>query len=77
MKPEDHIRVAIQGLLDSLGDGWTLAQYVIIMGIERVTDGEIEATSWYWCPSSQPEWMTDGLIDHGVRLREDDPTNDY
>ena len=52
MEPEAQIRVAIQALLDSLGDGWGLAQHVIIMGIERVVDGEIEATSWYWTPPS-------------------------
>lgn len=74
MEPEAQIRAAIQALLDSSGDGWALAQHVIIMGIERVVDGEIEATSWYWAPPAQPEWMTDGLIDHGVRLREEDPT---
>ena len=49
---------------------------LMLRGIERVVDGEIEATSWYWAPPSQPEWMTDGLIDHGVRLREEDPTGD-
>ena len=76
MDPEAQIRVAIQALLDSLGDGWGLAQHVIIMGIERVVDGEIEATSWYWTPPSQPDWMTDGLIDHGMRLREEDPAGD-
>jgi hypothetical protein len=76
MLPEAQIHAAIQALLDSLGDGWALAQHVIIMGIERVIDGEIEATSWYWCPASQPEWMTDGLMDHGMRLREEDLTGD-
>lgn len=76
MEPEAQIRRAIQALLDSSGDGWALTQHVIIMGIERVVDGEIEATSWYWAPPSQPEWMTDGLIDHGSRLREEDPTSD-
>lgn len=76
MNPEDQIRVAIQALLDSLGDGWMLAQHVIIMGLERVIDGEIQAISWYWCPAAQAEWMTDGLMEHGFRLREEDPSND-
>lgn len=72
MTPEARIRAAIQALLDDLGDGWTLTQHVIVMGLERVVEGEIEAVSWYWAPSDQAAWMTDGLMEHGLRLREDE-----
>ena len=69
--PAAKIRAAIQALLDASGDDWTLTQHVILMGLERVTDGRIESTSWYWCPPEQAEWMTTGLIEHAMVLREE------
>lgn len=68
--PAAAIRAAVQLLLDAAGDGWNIAQFVISMGLERVnSDGELEATSWLWAPPSQPEWMTDGLLDSAHELR--------
>lgn len=71
----EAIRAAIQATLDEAGDGWTLTQHVVCMGLERVTDGGIEAAAWYWTPPGQPEWMTDGLIEQAARLREDVDTD--
>lgn len=65
----DRIRAAIQGLLDALGDGWTLTQHCIVMGLERVHDGRIEAISWWWAPAEQADWMTTGLLEHALELR--------
>ncbi|WP_044109866.1 hypothetical protein [Mycobacterium canetti] len=59
----DPIRAAIQQLLDDYGDGWTLADYVVAMGLECVTaDGTIETTPWWHAPPQQAEWVTDGLL---------------
>lgn len=67
----DEVRAAIQKVLDASGDGWHLsASFVIVMGIERVTNGGIEATAWYLHPSEQPDWATDGLLNAVIDLRD-------
>ncbi|MGV7585212.1 DUF7213 family protein [Mycobacterium kansasii] len=59
----DPIRVAIQELLDSYGDGWAISDYVVVMGLERVgADGELETMPWWHTPPRQAQWVTDGLI---------------
>jgi hypothetical protein len=70
--PLERIRDAIQAIIndEGQGEGWALGQFVIVMGLERMTgDGQIEATSWYWTPQAQPEWMTIGLLESGIELR--------
>jgi hypothetical protein len=72
----DPVREAIQTILDACGDGWTLDSYCVVMGLERVNSaGEIETTPWWTAPSSQAEWVTDGLIIaldrmHGARVED-------
>lgn len=61
---------AIQKMLDEHSDGWSLAQHCIVMALERVKDGRIESTTWYWCPADQPDWMTDALLEAAMRQRE-------
>lgn len=64
------IREAIQAMLDAHGDGWQCAQFVICMGLERVTaDGELESSPWIWAPGQQPDWQTDGLLDAAMEMR--------
>lgn len=72
----DDLRAAIQAWLDSQGDGWTLAQCVIVMGLERVTDDGVESTPWLWAPPDQPEWITDGLLIAAEQLRDNAPNYD-
>lgn len=68
--PAELLKQAIQAVLDSEQDGWCVGQFVVVMGLERVTgDGDLESTPWYWCPPLQPEWMTWGLIDAATGLR--------
>ncbi len=74
MGNEQRIREAIQTLLDEHGDGWTLTQLVLVMGLERVHDGRIESTAWYWSPPDQPDWMTTGLLDSAMEIREESDT---
>lgn len=65
-----ELRAVIQRrLLDPDAEGWSLAQFVISMGLERVrTDGTLETTSWYWAPSGQADWMTTGLLEAAVEM---------
>lgn len=68
--PAARVRAAIQAVLDAHPDGFQLAQFVIAMGLERVTpDGDIEAIPWVWAPPSQPDWMTGGLLEAALDLR--------
>ena len=66
----DRIIAAVQAMLDAHGDGFQVSQLVICMGLERVVNGEIEATAWVWSPPSQPDWMTAGLLEAGMVMRE-------
>lgn len=61
---------AIQKMLDEHSDGWHLAQFCVVMALERVVDGRIESTTWHWCPQDQPDWMTDALLEAAIRSRE-------
>jgi hypothetical protein len=73
MSGVDEVRAAIQRVLDASGDGWHLsASFVVVMGIERLTDKGIEATAWYLHPPEQPDWATDGLLHAVLELREFD-----
>lgn len=72
-----NIENAIQSMLDAYGDGWSVAQYVIVMSIERVTsDGRLESAPWIFVPRDQPEWMTDGLMEAAHGLRADAEVED-
>lgn len=64
------IREAIQAFLDQHGDGWNVSQFVIVMGLERITDGTLESTPWVWAPAEQPDWMTTALLEEGIRQRD-------
>jgi hypothetical protein len=67
----DKLRAVLQEIIDEddRADGWTLSQLVIVMGIERImADGSMEATSWYWRPPDQADWMTVGLLDAALDM---------
>lgn len=67
----DKIRAAVQAVIDAEeGEGWTVAQFVVAMGLERITHGgQLEGISWYWCPPDQADWMTAGLLESALELR--------
>jgi len=72
LTPAGMIRHYLQQMLDNSGDGWQLGQYVICLGLERVnSDGDLEFSPWVWAPSVQADWMTDGLLQAVMNLRED------
>jgi hypothetical protein len=63
--PTQRLRDAIQAVINDLDDdrGWTVGQFVISMGLERVTpDGRVESCSWHWAPPEQPDWQIVGLL---------------
>lgn len=65
MTPDDAVRDAIQaGILDAAGDGWSLGQYVVCMGLQRIdSDGKVESAAWVWSPEGQPDWQSLGLLE--------------
>lgn len=65
------IRDAIQKMLDAHDDGWHVTQHCVVMGLERVVDGRIEAIAWHWFPPDQPGWMTNALLEEALRQREE------
>lgn len=65
-----QVRAAVQAVLDAAGDGYQVAQFVVCMGLEKLTPDGVESTSWFWTPPGQPDWMTAGLIDAALEIRE-------
>lgn len=71
----DPIRDALQRHLDECGDGWSVRDYVVSLGIERIVDGGGIETATYWiAPMEQAEYVTDGLLrsTFDARICEDD-----
>ena len=67
----EMVRHYIQQLLNNAGDGWSLGQYVLCLGLERVTsEGQLECTAWVWSPPGQADWMSDGLLQACIDLRQ-------
>jgi len=59
----DGLRAAIQQQLNNCGDGWSVAHWVVAVGLERVTaDGAVESATWAITPPEQPDYVTDGLL---------------
>ena len=70
--PLERIRDAIQAIVNEEGqsEGWALGQFVVVMGLERINaEGNVEATSWFWTPPNQADWMTIGLLEAGIEMR--------
>jgi len=66
----DNIRAALQKLVNEDAEGWAVAQFVVVMGLERIAeDGSIEGTAWYWQPADQADWITGGLLDAAQDIR--------
>jgi hypothetical protein len=65
----EPIREAIQAFLDTLDGGWTVTNFCIPMGIERVNAGEFESTVWMYEPPFQPNYTTDGLLMEADRIQ--------
>lgn len=67
----EKIRQAIQEHLDSVGDGWSVDQFVVAMGLVRITPGgEVESLPWTCSPAEQPVWQTNALLHEGLHLND-------
>lgn len=71
----DLIREAIQKVLDFYGDGWTVAQFVVAMSLERLDGEEIDTAPWVYAPKAQPDWMTEKLLEMAEDMQRD-PVNE-
>jgi len=70
MNPFDRLREAIQNVLDSAGDGYHLAHYVVVMGIQKIDgDGLVTSSAWMAHPLDQPDYVTDGLLNSAEEMR--------
>lgn len=73
----DPIREAIQAMLDTYSDGWSLSHFVIPMGLERVnSEGLIESVVWLYSPSAQGEYITNGLLLEAEAMQHQDLDTD-
>lgn len=73
----DYLRNAIQRLLNESGDGWSVTQFVIAMGLERINpDGTVEALAWHWSPRDQPQWQSLSLLERAVEAIHYDELED-
>lgn len=74
---KDIIRESIQAMLDTYSDGWSLSHFVIPMGLERVnSEGFIESVVWLYSPTSQGEYITNGLLLEAEALQHADQDTD-
>lgn len=72
MNPHEAVRVAIQQMLDAEGDRWIVDDFVLALGLQRITaEGTVESAAWVWAPAEQADWKTDGLLRAAVEFRQD------
>ena len=68
--PFDHLKIALQYLLDCEGDGYQLAHYVLAVGLQRMDQtGSITSTAWLVAPAEQADYITAGLLDSAEEMR--------
>lgn len=60
----ERLRRIIQKALDDAGDGWSVAEWVVCMYIERIdpSTGAVDVEPWWYAPPNQGECRTDGVI---------------
>ncbi len=46
-----------------------MSHFVVILGLERLDDGELVTSAWLTSPVGQPDYVTDGLITAAQDLR--------
>jgi hypothetical protein len=74
--PADFMRNAIQQLLNTYGDGWILDDFVLAVGLQRLSGEQVESTVWTWAPPDQADWKTEGLLRAAEELCADCDTTD-
>jgi hypothetical protein len=60
---EPSLDAALQARLDEEAEGWRLAHYVAVVGIERMSsDGSVETDVARYTADGQAEYVTEGLL---------------
>lgn len=74
----DPIHDELQRVCNGEGDGWSVAHYVVTVGLERFSDGEMEVGTFIHVPPSQPDYISSGLLLEGAKrlVRNDVDTGD-
>ncbi len=68
----DPIREAIQEFLeDALGDDWHVSHYVVAIGLDKIANGELQTSHWWYAPDSQADYVTTGLLVAVDEMREE------
>lgn len=68
--PHDRLRASLQYLLDCEGDGYQLAHYAVVMGLQKMdSSGVVSNTTWMAVPQDQPDYVTDGLVQAAEDMR--------
>ncbi|AKU45124.1 hypothetical protein QUICO_37 [Mycobacterium phage Quico] len=63
VRPADPVRAAIQESLDAQGEGWQVAHYVVVAGLERITGDRMDlGATTIITPVGQPDYLTEGLV---------------
>jgi len=71
LDPIDPIAEAAQQVIDRDWPGWSLANYVMVVGVARIDDdGRVATTIGLYQPVGQPDYTTLGLLVAGNDLRE-------
>jgi len=69
--PLEIIRSALQVSTDEQsGDGWTVAHFVCVMGLDRMGPDGVETAVSVCSPDVQADYITEGLLAQGERLRD-------
>lgn len=58
----DHIRAGLQAALDECDGDFRVAHYVVIVGCERICDGQLEVATSMFSDPMQAAYITDGLL---------------
>lgn len=70
--PDDALLNAVQAAIDADGEGWRVAHYVLVVGLESLgADGMTTSAAVYFRPG-QPDYITAGLLATAVDLAEED-----
>lgn len=67
----EPIKDGIQARIDVDRPGFRVAHYVAVVGLERFTaDGDVETAISLYYPDGQPDYVIEGLLMQGERLRD-------
>jgi hypothetical protein len=66
----DEILNGIQETVNRDQPGWAVSHYAVVVGLEHITADGIETGVGLYMPDGQPDYVTEGLLAQGERLRD-------